>query len=564
MANILLLDENETAQRAMKGILARGGHRLVCVGKAADAWTKLRDLVKIDLVFSEVKVSDMNGLSFTARLRSDPFLKHIPVVFFTTVNDPTITKKALTLHIQNYLVKPYTDAAVYSEVAKALANPWRNLFFEEERSFCAQMGFCPKTLAHMREKVLEEVELLMQVLPIATAPEQQDLIKQRLDTIKGDSEASGIWGLAEYVATLQDKVEINQWTEIRDSQDEFDYAKRIIFCQLHPDHLPSGFLSDDERKAMEEAAERSRWLDADVLRHGQVMQAEGVWAQLGTITECPIIDSAAANFCMYADGQASHLSHLADIVVKDPGLAGQMLIAVNRIEREGMNLVEDPRVAIGMLGEVRLNAISKMLCLVEERHWQAPPFTWPHYWMYLMGVAHVARFACEQMEFHLAEPVAYPAGLLHDVGKLLLSRIQPFALPAMLSHSRAQNVSLHVAEQRYIGTTTRDIATRWAETSALPPSIKSVIRWVECPAQAKSDEELVAAVSLARMLCQHNHIGFSGDTPKDSCPPIAETEAWQVLRERVFPSFQLHEFEVSVNAYCRRLRTDLMGRMKVA
>lgn len=561
MANILLIDENEISQRAMKGVLARAGHRLVGVGKTAEAWTKLRELVKFDLIFSEVKISDLNGLSFAAKLRADPFLKNIPIVFYTSVNDHTIIQKALTLHIQNYLVKPYHDDAILAEVAKAMANPWRNLFFEEEKSFCVQMGFCANTLRHMREKVIDEVDKLMTLLPLATSPEHQKAICEQIDTIEGDAEASGIWGLAEWVATLIEKTEINAWAEIRDSEDEMHYARSIIFYQIHPDILPMGFLSDDEKRAAEEAAEKARWMDADVLRHGQVVQAQGVQALVDTITDCPIIESAAANFCMYADGQASHLSRLADLVVKDPGLAAQMLLSVNRIEREGMNLVDDPRIAIGLLGELRLNAISKSLLTIEDRHWQAPPFTWPHYWMYLMGVANVAHYTCEQMEFHLAEPAAFPAGLIHDVGKLLLSRMYPFALPAMLAHSRAQNVSLHVAEQRFIGTTTRDMATRWVETATLSTSLKSVIRWVECPKQATQDQELVAAVSLARMLCQHNHIGFSGDTPKDTCPPIEETEAWAVLRERVFPGFQLAEFEHRVHAHCRNLRNDLLGRL---
>lgn len=562
MANILLLDENEIAQRALRGLLSRGGHRLIVATSAADAWTKLHDLIRIDLLISEVKVSDMNGLSFTQRLRHNHFLKNIPVVFYTSVSDHVISQKALTLHIQNYLVKPYNEASVHAELAKAIANPWRTLFFEEEKNFSAQMGFCTNTLRHMREKLIEEVDKLLNLLPDCFDGEVQPLIKEQLDTIEGDSEASGVWGIQEYVATMLEKVEINNWLEIKECLEDLKFGRELTFCHIHPDHLPGGFLTDEEKKELEEAAERARWEDADVLRFGQVTQAQGVMALVDTITDCPIMDSSCAHFCMYADGQASHLSHLSDLVIKDPGLAAQMLLAVNRIEREGMNMVDDPRVAIGLLGEIRLSSIAKNFLTIEERHWKAPPFTWPHYWMYLMGVAHVARFTCEQMEFKFAESVAFSAGLLHDVGKLILSRIHPFALPAMLTHSRAKDIPLHEAEMRFMGTTTRDIAARWVATAALPDPIKHVILCVECPAQAKHDVELVAAVSLARLLCQHNHVGFSGDTPKDTCPPIEATEAWAVLREHVFPSFQLHAFEQTVHAYCRNLRNELLGKIR--
>jgi len=560
MANILLIDESDVAARAMKGSLARAGHRLVAVTKAAEGWQKLRELVKFDLVFSEVKLAEQNGLSFLTQLRADPFLKHVPVVFYTTVMEQASVKKALELKVQNYLAKPYHDSAIYAEVTKALANPWRGQLFEEEASFCKQLGYTTQELYKMREKVMGEIDALVLLLPEATHGESQKRIVEQIEVLKGDCETAGVWGVVEYAEELLAMAGAAKWAELRELADELLLAKRIIFCRINPEVLPMGFLSDDERKAQEETAQRERWTNANVLTNGPLVDPNGLLLTIDTITECPIVDSACASFGMYADGQASHLTQVAEVVSKDPGLSVQMLICANRLEREGMNAVEDPKLAISLLGEQRLNAISKGLIHIEERHFQSPPFSWPHYWTYLMGVAHVAQFTCKAMEFHLAEPVAFTAGLTHDIGKLLLMQVHPHALCAMLAHSRANKVSLHGAEQRYLGLTCRDIAIRWALNSTLAPSIKSVLNWVECPSKAEADVELVAAVSLARMLCQHNHVGFSGDTPTDRCPPLEETEAWQVLREKVFPSFQLAPFEHDVHAYTRGLKVRLMGK----
>jgi len=62
------------------------------------------------------------------------------------------------------------------------------------------------------------------------------------------------------------------------------------------------------------------------------------------------------------------------------------------------------------------------------------------------------------------------------------------------------------------------------------------------------------------VICLHNHVGYGGDTPKDNCPPIAETAAWRVLQDRMFPSFDLKQFEVQAHAYCRELKLSLSGR----
>jgi len=68
------------------------------------------------------------------------------LVIYTTVNDPAVVQNALSLNIQNCLIKPYTDEDVFRESRQACANPWRNLQFEEEKSFCAQMCCSPGNL----------------------------------------------------------------------------------------------------------------------------------------------------------------------------------------------------------------------------------------------------------------------------------------------------------------------------------------------------------------------------------------------------------------------------------
>src|SRR5512142_1707671 len=107
MANILLLDDNEIACRAMQGILTRGHHRCIIANDAEAAFQQLRELVKFDLVFLELKLSKgENGMHFLQRLRDDPFLKLLPIVVYSAVTHQEIVKKALSLKIQNYLIKP--------------------------------------------------------------------------------------------------------------------------------------------------------------------------------------------------------------------------------------------------------------------------------------------------------------------------------------------------------------------------------------------------------------------------------------------------------------------------
>src|SRR5690606_8014963 len=141
----------------------------------------------------------------------------------------------------------------------------------------------------------------------------------------------------------------------------------------------------------------------------------------------PIIDSVAAAFQMAATGKPSSLAPLMDITEVDPGLSAQLLISANRARRadEVSDDIENARLAVGLLGEERLSQLAVQLATVEARHMEHPPLTWPQYWMFQLGVATLARHTCTYLGLESLESRAYTAGLLHDIGRLLMLRLEP-------------------------------------------------------------------------------------------------------------------------------------------
>jgi CheY-like chemotaxis protein len=141
MACILLVDPSEVAQRAMKGILARGGHRVAIVGSAPEAWDFIRQHARVDLVFAELKLDGDGGLTLVQRLKPDCLLRLLPVVIHTQHGNREAVKRGLELRVQNFLLKPYLDTAVFGAIATAAANSSSARHIEEERSFCKLVGF---------------------------------------------------------------------------------------------------------------------------------------------------------------------------------------------------------------------------------------------------------------------------------------------------------------------------------------------------------------------------------------------------------------------------------------
>lgn len=565
MAYILLVDPNPVARRALNGILARAGHRMAAVDSEPDAWNFIRQTVKVDLVFTDLKLSTGSGLGLVERLKNDCLLKYLPEVVYAENGDRESVKRALGLRVQNFLVKPYHDTEIFGEIKKATANPWRNRHFEEEKSFCKMMGLKPPDLHRMLDQL--QTALTVEVASFKELAGQGAVraVGEKATLLSGEAEAAGAWGVVECLGELGTLASESKWDEFVLGLEQLQFAAKLIHLHLNPNLVPPEYLTGHELHALQDEQARAIWFDAPKENRCPVVDWPQIQRALDALPGCPVIDSAAAAFQMAANGHPSCLNPLMDLVDNDPGLAAQMLIAANQLKHSDAGdeaLLEDPRLAVGRLGEQRLATQAGTLLTAEERHMQLPPILdWPRYWRFQTGVAHMARFTCRYLELYSMEPTARCAGLLHDLGKLLLLRLHPLALQAIIDYSRQHQISLPEAERYFLGCTTADMAAYFAEKHGLPRRYANVMRWIGAPAEAPEDAVLVAVVSLARDLCRQNNVGAGGDVRQHRQVALEETAEWRVLRESVFPSFDLRKFELQMHADCRELKLEQLGRL---
>ncbi len=560
MANVLLIDESEVARKALRGILTRGNHRLSAVGSAEEAWQFLRIHVKIDLVFLEL--GPRSGLDFVRRLRQDCFLKFLPVAIYAAQADRGAVRAAAELGAQNFLVKPYDDEHIYAEIQRAVLNPWRQRLFEEEKSFCALLSISVDDHHHALDALRSALEAAGPLLGACAADRDGETAAARLAELAAAAEAAGAWGAVEGLAALQAEREAGNWDRFAARLPDLAFAARMIFERLHPSFLPDPLLTERERMAEREVRERDLWFGAEGEGRLPVVRPEETQRRLAALAGCPVVDSSAAMFHMLADGHPSSLIPIMERVEKDPGLATQVLIAANRSRREEEGIestIDDLRLAVELLGEIKLVQLAQGLVILEERLLHAPPFTWPRFWMFQIAVARMAGHVCDYLELPSLRGQACTGGLLHDLGKLLLARVYPHGWQAILAYARRHGVSTAQAERTFLGCTARELAGPFAQQHRLPDCYRHVMCFLEKPEEAEGNQELVAVVALARDLCRRNHVGHDGDQPHGHGPPLEETRAWRVLGPRIFTGFQWEPFEAEMHARCQEIKRELHG-----
>lgn len=573
MANILLVDPGDTPRVAMRGIVERGDHRLAAVETEKEAWAFIHEHMKVDLVIVDLHLKDGSGLGLLKKLRADSQLKGLPVLVYTTNGTRNDLHACIELKIQNFLVKPYDEELVFKEIEKAEAAKWRAALFEEEHSFCQMMDLQPSELHEMLRKVRRKIDSSLPALrqwanEVVALPKTEDVeipdLPDEIVDLQEAAESAGAWGVVEALAGVETTAKLGVPAHLEIAFESVELAAHLVDHHLDPDQPCVGFMSEHEVNAQEEEEKRQVWLDAPSAgRCPMVMWAE-MKPRIEAMSGCPVIESASASFQMRATGHPSCIHPLMDLVARDPGLSAQILVSINQAhpEPDARARLEDPRSAVGQLGEVKLASISHNLVAISEHTMDvSPKFNWAQYWIFLRTVSRISQAICGQLELFSLESIARTAGELHDIGKLVIAHLEPIGFGVFIDHARRHQMPLKDVEQLYLESTSAQIGAHFAAHFGLSARLTSVIQWIDDPAQAGEDARLVAVVSLARDLVEHARVGSSGNWRGEDATFMADrTKAWEVLQDCVFPSFNVREFEHLMLAKCRSLKTEFMGQ----
>lgn len=103
--------------------------------------------------------------------------------------------------------------------------------------------------------------------------------------------------------------------------------------------------------------------------------------------------------------------------------------------------------------------------------------------------------------------IAYTAGLLHDIGKVVLDQHMGRAYPFFYRKTQIDNENLFLAEKNTFGITHDDVGAMLAEQWSLPESLIDSIKNHHNPDNACSDNVLVSIVYLADLLMSRFLVG---------------------------------------------------------
>jgi putative nucleotidyltransferase with HDIG domain len=271
------------------------------------------------------------------------------------------------------------------------------------------------------------------------------------------------------------------------------------------------------------------------------------------------IPQIALKIIRMINDDAYNMTDLAGEVLQDQIISAKVLKLCNTAYLNSHLGLESVDRALLMLGEKRLlqmvmsSSVEDFLSQGDRGYSLCKGGLFKH----ALGTA-IASEKLSRLSGRCSPDVAYTAGLVHDIGKVVLDQFIHASYPLFYRQTQMEEIDLIPAELQLFGVTHTDAGSRLAERWALPESLAEVIRWHHAPERATVNPELTHIVYLADLIMSRFVVGQ--EIERLNTDALASRLARLGLESRRFPAIleEVCHAVFDVNLFRERLGARAM------
>lgn len=241
------------------------------------------------------------------------------------------------------------------------------------------------------------------------------------------------------------------------------------------------------------------------------------------VRQVPSLSSVVLEVLASFDNKDVEIAGLVHKLGQDQGLTSSVLRVANSPFFGLSGKVGSVGEAVVVLGFHNLRSLVAAAGIVSHfPPFKASEFDRQAFWSHSLGVAACAQVLAKALG--LDQALAFTAGLLHDVGKLVLDAYFHEDFKAVMAHGRAEDMALTEAELAVLGVGHAQVGFELARRWQFPVAIQLAIRdhhQPECEPAILTD-----LVHVANVLCHALDIGYADH---EWVPPLS-SGAWTRIR----------------------------------
>jgi HD-like signal output (HDOD) protein len=235
------------------------------------------------------------------------------------------------------------------------------------------------------------------------------------------------------------------------------------------------------------------------------MGNEAIRSLLARLHKLPALPAVYTQVMNELQSPNASLESVARLIAKDPVMTAKMLQLVNSAYFALPREIVDPVEAVLHLGAERTKSLILLAKIFSQfDKTQCEGFDPEALWRHLMAVGSYARIVCltESKETKMAD-LAFTAGLLHDIGKLLLAANLPTDYSQVLGQAQRRHLPVREVEFEAFGTTHAELAACLLGTWGLPLAILEAVAWHNRP--IFSEDRAFSAVTAVHVANAIDH-----------------------------------------------------------
>lgn len=290
-----------------------------------------------------------------------------------------------------------------------------------------------------------------------------------------------------------------------------------------------------------------------------VLTSSQIEMRLRSCARLPSLGSISSALRELLNADQRYTSQISEVIRRDPSLTARLLRLVNSVYYGLTTPVNSIEEAVFYLGVRQIRQLAMVTPVIEDFQKLAgnTAYPWREFWQHCIGTAIMTR---EVISAVLVPPdeADYVAGLVHDVGKIVLAAAFPQHFAAIHQQVMDEQADLLRVETKLLGMNHAELGAIYLRNHNLPDIMVETARHHHQPERASHHSQVVAAVQIADLLVRHAHIGESGNALVVSADEWLQAQGWNIL----FPYNQEDEKALalaSIKRSLERLPTILEG-----
>jgi putative nucleotidyltransferase with HDIG domain len=185
---------------------------------------------------------------------------------------------------------------------------------------------------------------------------------------------------------------------------------------------------------------------------------------------------------------------------------------------EGDPVTQMPPVEVlETLGLERARSLAITFFTLNYESPKSTTFDWTPLWRHQITVGVVMDFIYDALDLKRSG-LEYAAGAFHDIGKMILAELFPFAYFTAMNRSMHEELPLVICEMEMFGMNHAEVGAAWLKEQEFPAHLVDAIAQHETPARINRRALLAHALVSSNHLVKQIGIGYSGNSMLDPRP----------------------------------------------